>query len=110
MATYVFDLDGTICTQQKSGEYHLAKPIPEMIQKVNDLYDQGHKIVIHTARGMNTYHGFVELVEQALLEPTHDWLETNGVRYHELYMGKPPGDFYIDDKGVNSVDFIRRDN
>ena len=96
---YVFDLDGTICTQEKSGEYHLAKPIPEMVKKVNELYDSGDYIIIFTARGMNTYGNEYD-ARGAYDELTRDWLVDNGVRFHQLLFGKPAADYYVDDKAV----------
>jgi site-specific DNA-adenine methylase len=27
--------------------------------------------------------------------------------YHELFLGKPSGDYYIDDKGINSDEFFK---
>ena len=48
---YVFDLDGTLCTLT-SGDYVDADPITKNIRKVNDLYNDGHTIIIYTARGM----------------------------------------------------------
>ena len=47
------DIDETI-SRYASGHrrsYDMAKPIPEAIQIVNDLYDQGHFIIMWTARG-----------------------------------------------------------
>lgn len=96
---YVFDLDGTICTQEKSGEYHLARPIPEMVKKVNELYAAGDYIIIFTARGMNTY-GNEDDARRAYSTLTHDWLIDNYVEFHELKFGKPAGDYYVDDKAV----------
>ena len=29
-----------------------------------------------------------------------------GCMFNELYLGKPSGDYYIDDKGVNTNDFF----
>ena len=29
-----------------------------------------------------------------------------GVKYHELFMGKPAADYYIDDKGISDKDFF----
>ena len=49
--TYVFDIDGTICTTT-DGDYALAKPLKDRIAMVNKLYDEGHTIVFQTARGM----------------------------------------------------------
>ena len=53
---YCFDLDGTLCDtpmredDNKPG-YLEATPIPYMIEQVNRLYDEGHRIIIQTARG-----------------------------------------------------------
>ena len=49
--TYVFDIDGTICTLS-DGDYGKAEPLQVRIDEVNKLYDQGHKVFFHTARGM----------------------------------------------------------
>ena len=48
--TYVFDIDGTICSLTPS-KYEEAEPFPERIEKINSLYDQGHTIIFQTARG-----------------------------------------------------------
>ena len=29
-----------------------------------------------------------------------------GCKYHQLFLGKPAGDYYIDDKGINDNDFF----
>ena len=53
---YCFDLDGTICdtplrpSDLKPG-YLEATPFPFMVGQVNRLFDEGHKIIIMTARG-----------------------------------------------------------
>jgi hydroxymethylpyrimidine pyrophosphatase-like HAD family hydrolase len=46
--TYCFDFDGTLCTNTE-GDYENAKPLHKRIEKVNELYAQGHKIIIFTA-------------------------------------------------------------
>ena len=33
-------------------------------------------------------------------------LDIWGCKYHELILGKPSGDIYIDDKGMNANDFF----
>ena len=48
---YVFDIDGTICTQVNR-DYAQALPIKSRIKAINKLYKEGHYIVFHTARGM----------------------------------------------------------
>ena len=89
---YIVDIDGTICTQQKSSkEYHLAKPYMERIHKVNTLFDKGHTIVYMTARGMASGTDCSEITKKQL----EDW----GVKYDELIMGvKPSYDVWVDDK------------
>jgi len=106
MLTYVFDLDGTICTQGRTGTYHLMQPISKMVEKVNSLYMAGHRIIIFTARGMVTCKGNVDQIWKDYGPMTLDWLDRNGVLFHELKFGKPAADFYVDDKGVNADDFI----
>ena len=34
-------------------------------------------------------------------------LDIWGCKYHELILGKPSADYYIDDKAVNSDDFFK---
>ena len=106
--TYVFDIDGTICTLT-DGQYETAEPLNDRIHLVNKLYDAGNTIIFQTARGMgrsgnNTSYAnrvFYELTRQQLI----DW----GVKFHDLFLGKPAGDFYIDDKGIKDEDFFRNE-
>ena len=44
--------------------------------------------------------------EAALFELTEKQLKDWGCKYHELIMGKPHADFFIDDKGINSDEFF----
>ena len=56
---YVVDIDGTICDKpadmHHDGDYSISVPIPGRIEKINKLYDEGHKIVYLTARGMGRH-------------------------------------------------------
>jgi len=94
---YCFDVDGTICTITENHEYYKAKPIPEMVKKINRLYDEGHTIKIATSRGKISGMEFHELARRQLQE----W----GIPYHELHI-KPPADFYIDDLAMTPGEFI----
>lgn len=87
---YCFDIDGTICTQTYNQEYHKAKPYKDMIDVINALYDQGHCIIISTARGKSSGKDFRKFTVDQLAE----W----GVKYHEIHFDKPSADYYIDDK------------
>tara|TARA_R110001599_G_scaffold343996_1_gene567143 strand:- start:141 stop:461 length:321 start_codon:yes stop_codon:yes gene_type:complete len=103
--TYVFDIDNTICYTKES-DYSSSKPIAERIKKINDLYDDGHIIIFQTARGMgrsnNNQIAAISMFYALTLEQLNQW----GVKFHSLYLGKPAGDIYIDDKGCKDEDFF----
>lgn len=98
MSVYVFDLDGTICHTQ-GNNYADAQPIAGRIAVVNALYDQGHEIVIESARGSVTGQDWQRVTEDQL----HVW----GLKCHRVRTGKKVyGDYYIDDKGVPAEEFF----
>ena len=92
------DIDGTICHTQGS-DYQHCTPILENIDKINALFDQGHKIVYWTARGTVTGLDWYNLTENQL----NLW----GAKYTQLKMGKPAYDLFIDDKNINSEDYFK---
>lgn len=96
--TYYIDIDDTICTLAESLKYETARPIPKAIEKVNRLHAEGHQIVFWTARGTRSGIDWRQLTEQQL----RSW----GVQYHELKFGKPVYDVFIDDKNMNSQDWL----
>ncbi len=98
MIIYV-DIDNTICSTPETAEYWKAKPLYDRIAKMNDLYNQGHKIVYWTARGTTTGRDWEELTVKQL----DSWL----VKYHEIRLGKPQYDLFIDDKNIKAEDFFR---
>jgi hypothetical protein len=102
---YIFDIDGTICTQSNP-DYENAKPFIERITKINQLYLDGHTIIFQTARGMGRSNNNQKEAIDLMYEFTKKQLDSWGVKYHELFLGKPAGDIYIDDKGVNDEDFF----
>lgn len=94
---YCFDIDGTICTQ--TSDYVSAVPNRTAVDEINRLYDNGHKIIMMTARGS------VSGVDHSIL--TKQQLDDWGVRYHELIMNrKPHADVFIDDRGMNVDDWL----
>jgi uncharacterized HAD superfamily protein len=84
----IIDLDGTICTEEKTFSRAMAIPLPGAIDSVNMLYDEGHTIIIYSARSWPEY------------EMTHHWLQKHDVKFHQLIMGKPVGDAWIDDRAI----------
>jgi hypothetical protein len=90
---YYIDIDNTICTPVENAEYEKASPFQDRIEEYNKLYENGHTIVYWTARGTTTGIDWKDITEQQLKE----W----GVKYHDLKLGKPYYDIFIDDKSIN---------
>lgn len=97
--TYFIDIDDTILELVNKNDYASAVSIPEAVERVNSLYDEGHKIVLWTARGTVTGKDHSEL--------TKSQLEHYGVKYHELRFGKPAYDVFIDDKAINAREWLK---
>jgi len=96
MSVYCFDIDGTIC-EQVADDYSRAVPKIDRIKKINELAAMGHTIKIFTARGSKSGIDW----HLATINQLDSW----GLIYHELIMGKPHADLYVDDKGVHSEAF-----
>ena len=107
--TYVFDIDGTLCTNT-NGKYDSALPLKNRIEKVNELYDNGNTIILLTARGMGRSGNSAAYAETAFRTLTETQLNSWGVKYHQLFLGKPSGDIYIDDKGMKDENFFNSRN
>ena len=88
----VIDMDGTICTEMRQFSRCLAEPKADAVQIINELYDAGNTIIIYSARTWVEY------------EMTVDWIKRYGVKYHQLFMGKPIGDVWIDDRAITAKD------
>lgn len=97
---FCFDIDETICTKTNSA-YHQAQPFKEVIKSINTLYDDGHEIIVMTARGSVSKIDYTELTKQQL----NDW----GLKYHKLLMNiKPNADVFVDDKALHIDDYIKK--
>lgn len=93
-----FDLDGTLC-RTECGRYTESRPYPDRIAYVRKLYEQGHTIIIETARGTGTGINWHTLTEHQL----RAW----GVPYHRLRAGdKIHADMYIDDRAISAAHFF----
>mgnify|MGYP001287017220 CR=1 FL=1 len=104
--TYFVDIDGTIC-KTKDSDYENSKPIKERIQKMNELFDEGHEIHYWTARGGSDKS---KANGRCYYEYTWKQLESWGCKFHDLSTGskgsyiKPPNDLVIDDKAKRIED------
>jgi len=97
MTIYV-DIDETICVTPVDRDYTKSTPIKENIEKINDLYNEGHTIIYWTARGSGSNKDYKEITKQQM----EQWQ----VKFHELKLGKPMYDLFICDKAVNSRDYF----
>ncbi|MCH8804515.1 MAG: hypothetical protein IH986_00310 [Planctomycetes bacterium] len=86
--TIMVDLDGVICTEERTFERPLAEPMPGAREALQRLRDAGHSIVIYTARGW------------AELRVAKQWLDDHGMAYDGIHMAKPIGDVWIDDRAI----------
>lgn len=94
------DVDGTLTLDENRYwvEDEECKPNNVVIEEVNELYHEGHTIIIHTARPWSNASGLV------------GWLEKHGVKYHGIRMNKGSCDLYIDDKSVSHLDLVECDD
>lgn len=97
-----FDLDNTLCT---GAPYEKAKPYEWAPKLLSILKNNGHEIIIYTARKMSTEDGNLGRVNKSIGLLTFNQLEEWGFAYDEIYFGKPAADIYIDDKGLNYINY-----
>jgi len=95
---YVIDIDGTICKSFNyktftDDEYIARKPIKSAVEKLRKLHANGNRIILNTARNWDV-HGV-----------TKKWLAIHSIPYDTLVMGKPLGDFYVDDRNMSLKEF-----
>ena len=98
--TYAFDIDGVIC-ESIDGNYSKSKPNKNAIEKINELYSKGNKVIIFTARYMGRTKNNAKKAKMLGYEKTFQQLQSWEVKFHELFMGKPSFDILIDDKAFN---------
>ena len=83
------DIDGTICESAEG--YDKASPLPDNIEKINKLYEEGNTVIYYTARGRSSGKDYTELT----VEQLNSW----GCKYHGVIMNhKLAYDLLICDK------------
>tara|TARA_R100000008_G_C3546107_1_gene147650 strand:- start:516 stop:830 length:315 start_codon:yes stop_codon:yes gene_type:complete len=97
---YCFDIDGTICST--NCHYEKAKPYKEVINKINSLYNSDEYIILYTSRGTGSGIDWKEFTKKQLKH----W----GVKYHELLLGKPQYDIFVDDRAINNEEWYKQNN
>ncbi len=98
MKTICIDFDGVISDYRGYfGKGKFGSPIEGVREAINELYEEGWKIIIHTTRSET--------------EQIKRYLEVNGIPYHfvnhnpensklDLSPHKPIADVYLDDRAV----------
>jgi len=84
----IIDIDGTICEEKRQFSRSLAKPLPDAINSLKLLKKKGCILILYSARTRAEY------------EMTFNWLKTNDVPFDQLILGKPEGDYWIDDRAI----------
>lgn len=88
MATLAIDWDNTLA------EYESQEWLPYAEEALRSLIQQGHKIIIHSCRGLESWPGGTESIEAKVTAAHLDveiWREK----------GKPLADLYLDDRAVH---------
>jgi len=91
---YVIDIDGILCDAPSTYTLEAFRNRvlnKENIEIVNKLYDEGHQIILFTARMSK---------DKGVKKVTVEWLKKYEVKYHELRFDKPKADVYVDDKAT----------
>jgi hypothetical protein len=96
MKIYCFDIDGTLTNETEGHDYAKRTPNIGRIKRVRDLFFAGNTIILQSAR----------LWEDEMI--TRNWLTDNVVPYHQLVLGKPWANVYVDDAAVNAEAFFKR--
>lgn len=109
--TLVVDIDGTLCPIKKANEsYDELVPFVDMVEKLRECKAQGAKIVLYSARNMNSYKGNIGLINKNTAPVLFDWLRKWDIPYDEIVFGKVwPGHkgFYIDDRSIRPDEFLK---
>lgn len=101
---FVFDLDNTLVSYPTvKDDYTTVIPIQKNIDFLNYLKNNGHYIIIYTARRMKTHNGNTSKVVADIGEITLKTLKDFNINYDEIQFGKPYADFYIDDLSINPL-------
>ena len=107
---FCFDLDNTLVSYPKiKNDYISVEPIQRNIDFCNFLKENGHTIIIYTARRMRTHNGNIDAVISDIGKITIESLNKFNIQYDEIIFGKPYAHFYIDDLAVKSYEDLEKE-
>ena len=92
------DIDETLTNESCWSREQVLNATPKqgVIDLVNDLYFQGHTIILYTCRG------------DSVIPATRCWLKENHVKYHALNNNKLWCDYLIDDRAVHPENLTKK--
>ena len=76
--------------------------IEESINQINSKYDEGHEITLYTSRGTLSGTDWFDFT----LNQIQSW----GIKYHKLKLGKPAYDLFVDDRAISNTEWYEREN
>jgi len=103
--TLVVDFDDTIAITHNR-DWVNATPNEALVNKLNQLYDDGWSIHIVTARGQLSCAGDCEAADRKYRSQIEEWLAQHDVKYSSLSFQKKLAAYYIDDKGITPEQFV----
>jgi capsule biosynthesis phosphatase len=108
--TLVVDIDGTLCDIKTANQsYADLVPKAAMLDRLREYQAKGYRILLYTARNMNSYQNNVGLINKHTAPVLLEWLAKWDVPYDEILFGKPwprKKGFYIDDRTVRPDEFL----
>ena len=110
--TFIIDVDDTLLTTPLNvdGKYDYEKstPITASVERIRSLKQDGHQIILFTARGMRTFNGDLKKIKKEHEEILIGWLKQNEVPYDSLVFGKPwgPNPIYVDNRNLSLHSFV----
>lgn len=106
----VVDIDGTLCDVKVAGQsYADLVPRPAMLERLREYQNKGYRVLLYTARNMNTYKNNLGQINKHTAPVLIEWLAKWEVPYDEILFGKPwprTKGFYIDDRSIRPDEFL----
>lgn len=110
---FCFDLDNTLVSYPPYIDgiklYQQVKPITKNIEFLQKLKNEGHYIIIYTARRMVTHNSNIGKINAEQGKIIFDTLEKFNIPYDEIYFGKPYAHYYIDDSAINAFSNLEKE-